>query len=90
MEARAAAEGFALPPAIAIADASRWYANPATMPCVALAATQALKGARLRSQSHRKNLDLAGASYIRPRGEGIGIFDTRRVGEIRSSCLIVT
>jgi hypothetical protein len=34
--ARAAAEGVALPPAIAIADASRWYATPAPIPCVAL------------------------------------------------------
>ena len=58
---RAAAEGVALPPAIAIADASRWYATPATMPCPALR--------NLRSQaSERRSLDLAGVSYIRRRG----------------------
>lgn len=95
MGARAAAEGFALPPAIAIADASRWYATPATMPrlalpCVALRLLQRKLSSSPPKPGHRRSLGFGGSFlYPAPR-KGIGIFDTRRVGEIRVSSLIVT
>lgn len=80
MGARAAAEGFALPPAIAIADASRWYAAPATMPCCSQRKLCSLGG----------SLDLAGAFPYPALLKGIGIFDTRRVGDIARHCLNCT